>query len=330
MPISSLCWAPLSNRTWIEISGKDSGGHLHRFCTQDIQSIEEGQGKEALFLDAKGRVVGWGEVFRTASDPVRWIIVAGGSQAAKLIPHLDRYVIREDVKFEDRSSSLGFWLVRGKDLSQLAELGFTGSELPAASRMTSVELASSHDGTNKPQAFLVGSSEFGSGYAILAATESLRGEVERVLSLEADSRRDEQWVEAARIQQGFPRFELDTDDKTLPQELHRDATAIHFQKGCYLGQETVARIDAMGHVNRLLVRVSGNGAVPVVPCPLVHGDAEVGRLTSVARVSSDCGREPGADWVGLATIKRSVLKTTETLRCGQYDSLVSLHRDASV
>src|SRR5437764_9919773 len=66
-------------------------------------------------------------------------------------------------------------------------------------------------------------------------------------------------VESARLEAGFPLFGLDITDDNLPQEVARDAKAISFTKGCYLGQETVARIDALGHVNRLLVRLRVDG-----------------------------------------------------------------------
>src|SRR5205814_560451 len=59
-------------------------------------------------------------------------------------------------------------------------------------------------------------------------------------------------LEMVRIEAGTPFFGQDITDKNLPQELGRDALAISFTKGCYLGQETVARIDALGHVNQTL------------------------------------------------------------------------------
>ena len=62
-------------------------------------------------------------------------------------------------------------------------------------------------------------------------------------------------IEARRIEAGFPWYGPDISEKNLPQELARDQRAISFTKGCYLGQETVARIDALGHVNQTLVGV---------------------------------------------------------------------------
>ncbi len=88
---------------------------------------------------------------------------------------------------------------------------------------------------------------------------------------------------AFRIQRRFPLDGLDVDERNLPQELSRDAALISFDKGCYLGQETVARIDALGHVNQLLVILKAEtNAELSVGHSLRAGDREVGRVTSVS------------------------------------------------
>jgi folate-binding protein YgfZ len=88
-------------------------------------------------------------------------------------------------------------------------------------------------------------------------------------------------LDAARIEQGFPLFGRDISDQNLPQEVHRDALAISFVKGCYLGQETVARIDALGHVNKLLVGLRGHGPSVPEPGSEIFADGQpVGRVTS--------------------------------------------------
>jgi hypothetical protein len=88
---------------------------------------------------------------------------------------------------------------------------------------------------------------------------------------------------AVRIEAGLPLFGVDFNADNLPQEVGRDAVAISFTKGCYLGQETVARIDALGHVNRQLagVRFSGEAA-PAAETKLTHAGAEVGQVTSAS------------------------------------------------
>lgn len=90
----------------------------------------------------------------------------------------------------------------------------------------------------------------------------------------------EAW-EAVRIEAGLPLFDVDFDSSNLPQEVDRNARAINFNKGCYLGQETIARIDALGHVNKkvVLLKFAGETAPPV-GLELSVADKNVGRVTS--------------------------------------------------
>jgi folate-binding protein YgfZ len=88
-------------------------------------------------------------------------------------------------------------------------------------------------------------------------------------------------LEIVRIEQGYPRFGVDISEDNLPQEVDRNQQAISFTKGCYLGQETVARIDALGHVNKTLCQVAFAGnAVPAAGIGLNSGDKVVGHVTS--------------------------------------------------
>jgi hypothetical protein len=90
--------------------------------------------------------------------------------------------------------------------------------------------------------------------------------------------------EMTRIEAGTPEYGRDLSDANLPQELARDARAISFTKGCYIGQETVARLDAMGHVNRTLCGVCFAAAeIPLVGTEF-HGEAgkSLGQVTSAA------------------------------------------------
>ncbi|MCA9241298.1 MAG: hypothetical protein KDA37_13905 [Planctomycetales bacterium] len=92
---------------------------------------------------------------------------------------------------------------------------------------------------------------------------------------------DDEAFNSYRIEQGFPVDGADVEPSRLPQEVNRNHLAISFTKGCYLGQETVARLDALGHVNRKLVSVQWEGQqAPVVGMPLIHAGKEVGHVTS--------------------------------------------------
>ena len=138
----------------------------------------------------------------------------------------------------------------------------------------------------------------GSGFR-LRSTAADGGRLAAWLQGERVPRADAETLEAARIEAGSPE-PADIPEKTLPQELGRDARAIALDKGCYLGQETVARLDALGHVNRRLVAVACDHRVGWSGNVDVTSDGQpVGRLTSLCR-SAALGRVLG---IGLVQLK---------------------------
>jgi folate-binding protein YgfZ len=105
-------------------------------------------------------------------------------------------------------------------------------------------------------------------------------------------------LEALRIGRGAPAIGVDTGERTLVQEALLD-DAVSFTKGCYLGQETVARLHYRGHPNRRLARVALDGPVPVGTAITGPGEIAAGEVTSVAEV-------PDMGWVALAVVRREV------------------------
>ena len=109
--------------------------------------------------------------------------------------------------------------------------------------------------------------------------------------------------EALRIARGEPRFGLDTDHRTIPNEMGWIPSAVHLDKGCYRGQETVARVHTLGRPPRRLTLLHLDGSdnrLPTRGAPVLHGRAsEVGFVGSSAR-----HHEPGP--IALALIKRNV------------------------
>ncbi|HPE13800.1 MAG TPA: folate-binding protein [Actinomycetota bacterium] len=106
-------------------------------------------------------------------------------------------------------------------------------------------------------------------------------------------------LNALRIAAGFPVVGVDSDHKSLPHELGLIGPAVHLAKGCYRGQETVARLHNMGRPPRRLVLLHFDGALPDPGTEVLRGEKVVGRLTSAAQ-----HHELGP--IGLAVIKRSV------------------------
>ena len=126
---------------------------------------------------------------------------------------------------------------------------------------------------------------------------------------------DPRTFEVLRIEAGTPVFGKDITEKNLPQEIGRDDRAINFVKGCYLGQETVARIDALGHVNQILrgLRCEPSSVCPAPGWVLKDGDKRVGWITS-ATFSPRFGTT-----VALAIVRTSHSNPGIVLRLGPAD-----------
>jgi len=264
-------YVPLA-RTQIELTGGDRARFLHNLCTNEIRKLAAGAGNEIFLTSVQGKTLGHGFAF-VGPDSIVLDSVAGQSET--LLKHLDKYLVSEDVTITDRSADWAAFLISGAQAEdRLASL--IGGPLPSG-RLSHVTEEVTRVGwlsvrrvdITGADAFLLSVSSESSGALKLALQDA--GCVECTPTA----------LDAARIEQGIPLFGRDITDQHLPQEVHRDSLAISFVKGCYLGQETVARIDALGHVNKLLVGLRGHG--PNVPEPgteILADGQPVGRVTS--------------------------------------------------
>ena len=265
--------ADVSTRCRIELTGADRAAFLHSFCTNEIKKLVAGQGCEAFVTNHQGKTVGHVYVFcRTDS----LVLDTTAGQAPILIPHLERFVISERVEFHDRTSQWSSLLVAGLQAEQLLER-LCGTKLPAP-------VLSHADSQIADRAVTICRVDFAGpdSFFLRAAVEDAPA-VRAALQAGGAMACGPEAVEMARIEAGTPLFGIDVTDDNLPQEVARDTRAISFQKGCYLGQETVARIDALGHVNRMLsaVRLDGD-SIPPPGTELFAGEKLVGQVTSAA------------------------------------------------
>lgn len=278
----------VGDRTQIEVAGVDRAKFLHGFCTNDIKSLQPGQGCEAFLTNIKGRVLAHVLVF--AGTQSLWLETVPGQEAA-IISHLDRYLIREDVQLIGRSEERGELFVTGTNAPQLLMLdeglppcGSVARE--AFGRALEIRRAD----ILGPRGFLLSlpSSAIESTRASLLAVGCAAGTADE--------------FETRRIEAGFPFYGRDITEDNLAQEAARTKQCISFTKGCYLGQEPIARLDAMGHTNRELRRIRfESGVKPTAGAVILaaESDDEVGVVTSVAPL-------PNA---GDATVALGYLKT---------------------
>jgi folate-binding protein YgfZ len=193
------------------------------------------------------------------------------------LPHLQKYGIFDDVELVDRTDDSREYHLAGPGSEAWVERA--GGTIPEAVDLALAEtrvlghdvLCIRESPTGRPGLTLIA---FGPGAATLGDALRAEGPVEI----------DAETFEALRIEAGTPAFGREVAENNLPQEIGRDDRAINFVKGCYLGQETVARLDALGHVNRI---VKGLRFEPGGPCPppgaaLESDGKRVGVVTSSA------------------------------------------------
>lgn len=261
----------LKDRTQVALTGKDRAAFLHAFCTNDIKRLEPGQGCEAFLTDVQGKTIGFINVFCEADQLV---IESAGGQAGHIIASLDRYLIREDVTFVDLTEQSSELLVAGPLAAKLIEQ-VTGTRLDLGPHDHQGCIWLEHHVTVRRFDF-AGQPDFAIAIET-AASESLQETFVAAGAIECEA----SVIECARIEAGTPVFGVDVSSDNLPQEVDRNGTAISFTKGCYLGQETVARIDALGHVNRLLRGIQvGGETVPAPGEEFLHDGKVAARATS--------------------------------------------------
>lgn len=268
---TGIGYCDLSGRTQIELTGADGAKVLHGLCTNDIKRLTPGGGCEAFLTNVQGKTTGYINVF---CQDQSLIIDTSPGLAAEMIPALDRYIIREDVKLIDRSDEWGEVLVSGTQATSLLRSEFVGS-IPDSR----IGIANGTIGTIPAQLRRVPYTSAACFFICCAAPQV--ADVVSWLSHKDAVQCGCEAINATRIEMGVPVFGLDVTPDNLPQELARDQVAISFTKGCYLGQETVARLDALGHVNRRLLGLKFSvTTVPPAGTTITVDGKQVAQITS--------------------------------------------------
>jgi tRNA-modifying protein YgfZ len=236
----------------LKVSGPDAATFLQGQLTNDLRDIRPRQSVYGLWLDRKGHVIGDSHVVLADGGAVFWI-VSTSSPSPTIVRHLEDHIIADEVTIEDVTGSWrGVSLIGAGVEAWCTEEMRPGLSFPG--RRTS--------GENREWIFHDDDSGPVSG--VLSAA--------RVLS-------DEE-IERLRIASAIPSVPRDIGPADLPNEGGLDLQAISYSKGCYLGQEVMARLKSRGRVRRVLVRVAGTGAVPELPAALWRAGRREGELRS--------------------------------------------------
>jgi folate-binding protein YgfZ len=257
----------------LEVTGRDRAKFLHAMLSNDIASLEPGQGCAATLLDVHAKVQ---VLLRVLVLEDRVLLVTPPGHAASTEAALDTYLFSEKAYFRDATGEHAMFLLAGPEAPALAErlagvrpADVAWSHVPGAIGGAAVRLVRGSGETGEAEIWLIGAAA--DGDALWAAC------------LEAGARPVGRTAfTALRIEAGTPAFPDDVGPSVLLPEVPF-ADLVSSTKGCYVGQEVIVRIRDRGHVNRLLRGLVLEGErLPAPGAPLVAAGAEIGAVTSAA------------------------------------------------
>jgi folate-binding protein YgfZ len=205
----------------VDVTGADREPFLQGQLTQDVRGMARGEVRPAAGLSPKGKLL---FVARVVAFEERMRLLLPSVSREPVLDHLRKYAVFTKVKIEDRSG----------DFTRIGLYGPEGAQLPLPG----------------PAVRLAGEGEFSAD--VLLESDRL-GEVEEALRTARSPKVPDETAEILRVEAARPRFGVDMDSTNLPDEVGMDE-AISTTKGCYVGQEIVARLRTYGRVNRRLVR----------------------------------------------------------------------------
>jgi folate-binding protein YgfZ len=270
----------LDQMGWIRVTGEDRVRWLNGMVTNSIQQLKDGEGNYNFLLSVQGRIQGDATIF---AERDALLIETASSQVSTLMALLDRFIIMDDVELADATGSSAGLLIAGpRAASQLAQLGINVDCLGDIERR-SISWNTSEINVIHAYSPLVPRYE-------LWADADIATKLFEALQKAGAPSCEPQSLEWLRILEGTPLYGVDIRDRELPQETGQ-ARALHFAKGCYLGQEIVERIRSRGNVHRAFSGFRLEGGLPAAGSPLETDSKQVGELTSVAAIplpTDDC------------------------------------------
>jgi len=264
-----------SNRGLLQFTGPDRLSFLQGMLSNDLRDIKPGEGQYATVLTQQGKVLGDVRVLRSENSFYLdlWEVIKD-----KIVEHLNRYLVADEVEIADRSEDYGILSIQGPQSKGLLRKLVGQAELPGRPAQHAIVDV---DGA---KICVVRDCHTGeSGFDLIIPIPALQNVAQR--ATDVGKQLSAKWVgeeaqNILRIEAGIPRYGVDfTEDNLLLETGLNDA--VSFTKGCYLGQEVIERIRSRGHVNKKLVGLLLDGRPPAPPSALIYAsDKEVGNVTS--------------------------------------------------
>ncbi len=285
---TAVGWIDRSERGKLALTGNDAKEFLQGQVSNDVVALTPGSGCYAALLTPKGKMLGDLRILDTGDE---LLLDTERVALQELFNTIRRFSLGYDVQLHKRTLERGLISLLGPASDRIS-----GEAAPPAAEYAHV--AATVDGVE------LRAVRTDAGIDLICASDQT-DELTRVLVARGAEPISDATAECLRIERGRPRYGIDLDDSVIPQEAGLNERAVSFQKGCYVGQETVARLFYRGRPNRQLqgLRLSGSAAVG---SEVVSADRVVGRLSSVAA-------SPRFGEIGLALLRREAPPGSDVL-----------------
>lgn len=300
--LQGACITALADIGWLRITGADRVRWLNGMSTNSIQQLAPGEGNYNFFLNAQGRIQGDANIF---TQPDALLVETAAAQLPALISLLDRFIIMDDVELADiTGTQLGIAITGPEAARFLEQIGISSAQLKEFEMQATLWHAAEVTVIHAHSPLVPHFELWSDAETIAALTQTLLAAGATPCNAEAP-----EWL---RLLEGTPRYGTDIRDRDLPQEtapIGIQSRALHFSKGCYLGQEIVERIRSRGNVHRAFSAFRLEGSLPPAGTSLDAEGKPVGELTSVASIPLP----EGPVQLALGYIRREALDRNATL-----------------
>lgn len=300
-----------TGRGLVRLTGPDRVSFLHGQTTNEVNKLPDGHGNGAAILTARGKMLGEVRVLKRPDDLLVETELGFGEQVKNA---LERNCISEEVEFDDWSARFGQLGLYGPEAHAVLTAA-RGEPAPGLSEHEhqAIQLAGA-------EVIVLGAAGPGApGFDLLVPVEQLEA-VWRALRQAGEDKGlqllGEEVYELARVAAGLPRYGVDMTEDTNPLEanLERD---ISYNKGCYVGQEVIAKATFRGHVNKKLARLAFAAELPAPGTELSLDGRVVGKVTSAVAL-------PDGRKLGLGYLKRDLAKPGVALQLASGGAAESL------
>jgi len=273
--VTGTAVADLGYRTRIRVTGSDRLRWLNGMVSNAIQTLPENHGNYNFILNSQGRIQGDAYIYRFADS---LLLDTDRSQAARLLAHLDHFIIMDDVELHPLDeATTGISLTGPGSLPLLDALGLNASSL--------APLQIADTALNSAPVTIV------HAYSVVVPRYELwfhpdqSAAIWQALTKAGATPAGIDAIENLRILEGTPRYGIDITDRHLAQETSQ-TRALNFTKGCYLGQEIVERIRSRATIHRSIQQFALSGETPNGPADLREAGrpTAIGQLTSIAEI----------------------------------------------